>query len=133
MIGAWFLIISLIVALGGLAALLVQSCRGESLQHAKECHLLPWRCKRHRRAQVTFVPHRGRMSHIPTSAATGDASAAWRKLLDGVQTQCGMAPSPGERLRIRVLDGVAICRLGKVLQRDVFIDRVSRVQERRKQ
>lgn len=114
MIGAWILIISLIVALGGLAALLVQSSRGESLQHPKDHHLLPWPRKRHRRAQVASVFYKGRMSHTSMSAATGDAPAAWRKLLDGVQTQCGMAPDPGERLRIWGADGVAIYRLGKI-------------------
>lgn len=74
MIEAWFpvLIISLIVVLSGLAALLVQSYRGESLQQAEEPHLFPWYRDRHPRAQVT--------SHIPTSAATKDASAAWREL-----------------------------------------------------
>jgi hypothetical protein len=134
MIDAWFsvLIISLIVALGGLAALLVQSYSGESLQHAEESHLLPWYRDRHRRAQVTSVLHKGRMSHIPTSAATEDAWAAWRELLKGVKTQCGVVPNPGERLRIRALDGGAICRLGKIFKQDVFIDSVRAVQERRK-
>jgi hypothetical protein len=133
MIDAGFsvLIISLIVALGGLAALLVQSYR-ESLQHAEEPHLLPWYRDRHRRAQVSSVLHKGRMSHIPTSAATEDASAAWRELLEGVKTQCGMVPNPGERLRIRALDDGAICRLGKIFKQDVFIDRLRAVQERRK-
>jgi hypothetical protein len=44
MIDGWFsvLIISLIVALGALAVLLVQSYRGDSLQHAEEAHLFPW-------------------------------------------------------------------------------------------
>jgi hypothetical protein len=134
MIDAWFsvLIISLIVALGELAALLVQSRRGESLQHAEEPHLLPRHRDRHRRAQVTSVLHEGRMSRIPTSDATEDASAAWRELLEGVKTQCGMVPNPGERLRIRALDGGAICRLGKIFKQDVFIDGVRAVQERRK-
>lgn len=128
MIGAWVLIISLIVALGGLAALLVQSSRGESLQHPKDHHLLPWPRKRRRPAQVTSVLYKGRMYHTSTTAATGDAPAAWRKLLDGVQTRCGMAPDPGEWLRIWRADGVAICRLSKI-----NIGSVRAVQERRKQ
>lgn len=125
MIDAWFsvLIISLVVALGGLAALLVQSYRGKSLQHAEERHLLPWCRDRRRRAQVT--------SHIPPSAATKDASASWRELIAGVKTQCGMVPSWGERLHIGALNG-AIPRLGKIFKQDVFIDRVRAVRERRK-
>ena len=132
MIDAWFsvLIISLIVALGGLAALLVQSYSGESLQHAEESHLLPWYRDRHRRAQVTSVLHKGRMSHSPTSAATEDASAAWRELLKGVKTQCGLVPNPGERLRIRAPNHGAICRLGKIFKQDVLIDRIRAAQER---
>ena len=133
MIDVWFsvLIISLIVALGGLAALLVQSYRGESFQHAEEPHLLPWHRDRHRRAQITSVLHKGRMSHIPTSSAIEDASAVWRELLEGVKTQCGMVPSPGERLRIRALDDGAICRSRENLQANVFIDSVRPVQEHR--
>jgi len=123
MIDAWFsvLIISLVVALGGLAMLLVQSYRGESLQHAEERHLLPWCRDRRRRAQVT--------SQIPTSDATKDASASWRELLVGVKTQCGMVPTRGERLHIGALIG-AISRLGKIFKQDVFIDSVRAVQER---
>jgi hypothetical protein len=135
MIDGWFsvLIISLIVALCGLALLLVQSCyRPESLRHAEEPHLLPWYRDRHRRAQVTSVLRKGRMSHIPTSVATEVASAARRELLEGVKTQCGMAPNPSERLRIRALDDGAICRLGKIFKQDFFIDSVRAVQERRK-
>jgi hypothetical protein len=134
MIDAWFsvLIISLIVARGRLAALLVRSYRGESLQHAEEPHLLPWCRDRHRRAQVTSVLHKGRMSHTPTSAAIEDASAGWRELLEGVRTRCGMVPNPGERLRIRALDDDAICRLGKIFKQEVFTDSVRAVQERRK-
>jgi hypothetical protein len=134
MIDTWFsvLIISLIVALGGLAALLVQSYRGESVQHAKEHHLLPWYRDRHRRTQVTSVLHRGRMPHIPMSAATEGASAAWQELLESVRTQCGMVPNPGERPPVRALDDGAICRLGKVFKQVVFIDSVRAVQERRK-
>jgi hypothetical protein len=133
MIDGWFsvLIISLIVALGGLAALLVQSYRGESLQHAEEPHLLPWHRDRHRRARSTSVLHKGRMSHIPTSAAIEDASAAGRELLEGVKTQCGMVPNPSERLRIRALNDGAICRLGKIFKQDVLIDRIRAAQERR--
>jgi hypothetical protein len=130
MIDAWFsvLIISLIVALGGLAALLIQSYRGESLQHAEEPHLLPRRRDRHRRAQVTSILHKGRMS----SAVTEDALADWRELLEGVKTQGGMAPNPGERLRMRALDDGAICRLGKIVKQDVLVDRIRVVQERHK-
>jgi hypothetical protein len=127
------LIISLIVALGGLTAVLVQSYRGDSHQDAEEPHLLPWYRDRHRRAQVTSVLHKGRMSHSPTSAATKDASATWRELLEGVKTECGMVPTPGERLSIRTtLDHGAICRLGKAFKRDVFIDSLRAVQVRRK-
>jgi hypothetical protein len=134
MIDAWFsvLITSLIVALGALAALLMQSYHGESRQHAEEPHFLPWYRDRHRRAQVTSVLHRGRTSHIPTSAATEDASAAWRELVEGLKTPCGMVPNPGARLRIRALDDGAVCRLGKVFKQDVFIDSLHTVQERRK-
>lgn len=88
MIGAWFLIISLIVALGGLAAQLVQCYRGELLQHAKEYSLNPCYRDRHPCAQVTSVLHKGRVSHIRTPTATDDASAAWRELFEGVKTQC---------------------------------------------
>ena len=127
------LIISLIAALGGLAALLVQNYRGESLQQAKEYHLLSWYRDRHRRAQVTSVFHKGGMSHLPTSATTEEASAAWRDFLEGVETQCGMVPNPGERLHIGTLDGGVICRLGKIFKEDVFNDSVRAVQERRQQ
>ena len=132
MIDAGFsvLIISLIVAIGGLAALLVQSYRGESLQHAEEFHLLPWHRDRHRRARITSVLHKGRMFHIPTSATTEEESAAWRELLKGVRTQCNMVPTPGERLRIRSRDDSAICRLGKIVKLDVFIDSGCAMQER---
>jgi hypothetical protein len=126
------LIISLIVALGAMAALLVHSDRGESRQHAEESHLLPWYRDRHRRVQATSVLHRGRISHIPTFAATEDASAAWRELLEGVKTQCGVVPNPSKRPRIRALDDGAICRLGKVFKQDVFIGGLRAVQERRK-
>jgi len=135
MIDGWFsvLIISLIVALCGLALLLVQSCyRPESLRHAEEPHLLPWCRDRHRRGQVTSVLLKGRMSHIPTSVATEVASAARRELLEGVKTQGGMAPNPGERLRMRALDDGAICRLGKIVKQDVLVDRIRVVQERHK-
>lgn len=134
MIDAWFsvLIISLIVALGGLAALLVQAYRGESLQHAEEPDSLAWHRGRHRRAQVTSVLHKGRMSHIPTSAVTEDASTAWRELLESVNRQCGMVPNPGERVRMRAVNDGAICRLGKIFKQDVFIDSVRAVQERPK-
>jgi hypothetical protein len=131
MIDAWFSVlnISLIAALGGLTPLLVQSYRGESLQHAEEPRLLPWCRDRHRRAQVTSVLHKGRMSRIPTSAVTEDASADWRELLEGVKTQCGMAPNPDERLRMRALYDGAICRVGKIFKQDAFIDSVRPVQE----
>jgi hypothetical protein len=133
MIDAWFsvLIISLIAALGGLAPLLVQSYR-ESLQHAEEPHLLPWCRDRHRRAQATSVLHKGRMSHVPTSAVTEDASTDCRELLEGAKTQCGMVPNPAERLRMRTPDDGALCRFGKIFKRDVFIDSVRAVQERHK-
>jgi hypothetical protein len=72
------------------------------------------------------------MSHLPTSTAIETASAVWRELLDGVKTQCGMAPTPGERPRILALDDGAICRLGKIFKQDAFIDSVRAVQERRK-
>lgn len=49
-----------------------------------------------------------------------------------VKTQCGMVPNPGERLHILALDDGAICRLGKIVKQDVFIDSVRAVQERRK-
>jgi hypothetical protein len=134
MIDGWFsvLIISLIVALGGLAALLVQSYRDDPLQYAEEPHLLPWHRDRHQRCKITSVLHKCRMSHIPTSAAIEDASAAWRELLNDVKTQCGMAPTPGERPRILALDDGAIYRLGKIFKQDGFIDGVGAVQERRK-
>jgi hypothetical protein len=125
------LIVSLIVALGGLAALLVQSYRGESLQHAEKPHFLPRYRDRHRRTRITSVLHKGRMFHIPTSATTEEESAAWRELLKGVRTQCNMVPTPGERLRIRSLDDGAICRLRKIFKLDVFIDSVCAMQERR--
>jgi|RhiMethySRZTD1v2_1073278.scaffolds.fasta_scaffold00802_38 hypothetical protein len=127
------LVISLIVALGGLAALLVQSYREGSFQCAEEPHLLPWHGDRHRPAKITSVLHKGCMSHISTSAAIEDASAVWRELLDGVKTQCGMALTPGERLRILALDDGASCRLGKIFKQDGFIDSVRAARERRKQ
>ena len=130
MIDAWFsvLIISLIVALGGLAALLVRSDRGDSFQSAEEPHLLPWHGDRHRPAKITSDLHKGRMS----SAMIEDAFADWRELLESVKTQCGMAPTLGGRLRILALDDGAICRLGKIFKQDFFIDSVRAVQERRK-
>ena len=130
MIDAWFsvLIISLIAALGGLTPLLIQSYR-ESLQHAEETHLLPWCRDHHRRARETSVLHKGRMSHVPTSAMIEDASADCRELLEGAKRQCGMGPNRAERLRIRTLDDGAIRRLGKIFKHDVFIDSVRAVQE----
>src|SRR5262245_48016782 len=112
MIDGWFsvLVISLIVAFGGLVALLVESCRGESLRHIEGPYLLPRQYDHHRRARITSVLHKDCMSHIPTSAAIEDASVARRELLDSINRQCGMAPNPGEQLRIRALDNGAIRR-----------------------
>jgi hypothetical protein len=65
MIDGWFsvLIISLILALGGLTVLLVQSYRGESLQRAEEPHLLPSHRDRHPRARIASLLHKDCSAH----------------------------------------------------------------------
>ena len=133
MIDGWFsvLIISLIVSLGGLAVLLVQSYRGEPLQHTEERHPLPKHRDHHRRARITSVLDKDRMSHIPTSAAIADTSAAWREFRESVNRPCGMVPNPGECLRIRALNDDALCGPGKIYKQDFLIDGIRAAQERR--
>ncbi len=65
MIDGWFsvLLISLILALGGLTALLVQSNRGGSLRRAEEPHLLSNHRHRHPRARIACVLHKGYSAH----------------------------------------------------------------------
>ena len=57
------LIVSLILALGGLTALLVQSDRGESRQHAEEPHFLPRHRDRHPLARIASVLHKSYTAH----------------------------------------------------------------------
>ena len=124
------LIISLIVALGGLVALLLQSHRGESHQHTEELHLLPGHRDHHRRTRFISDLHKSQTSRISTFSATKDAPAAWLELLESVKRECGMALNPVERLRLQGPKDDATSRLDRSFNQDVLIDRVLVARER---